>query len=162
MYLKYVDSEESSWQYQKPAPLGRSFSPTSDAFSSPSSDRSSTDSMFKRKRSYDKSYRTHEPLTGLPETDFEHKDIDPNEPEFEPKSPTSPSPSSVVYSQPFQSQPDLVNPSGKQRLTYGSDDYALPVKKNNVSPTAKFFPSSQLSPADKTRMSSQSSIVTDV
>ncbi|XP_048517343.1 protein mesh isoform X2 [Dendroctonus ponderosae] len=162
VYLKYVDSEESSWQYQKPVMLARSFSPTSDAFSNPSSDRSSTDSMFKRKRSYDKTYRTHEPLTGLPETDFEQKELDPNEPEFEPKSPTSPTPSSVVYSQPFQSQPDLVNPAGKERLTYGSDDYAIPVKKNNVSPTAKFFPSSQLSPTDKTRMSSQSNIVTAV
>ncbi|XP_050303220.1 protein mesh isoform X2 [Anthonomus grandis grandis] len=160
---RFTSTEDSSWQYQKP--LGRSLSPaqTSEAFSS---DRSSTDSMFKKKRNYDKSYRTHEPLTGLPETEFEEKEVDPNEPSFEPKTPVSPTPSSVVYSQPFQSQPDLVAQDNRQRLTYGSDDYAVPVKNKtynnpNVSPTTK-FPGARLTAADKARMSSQSSIITDV
>lgn len=165
VYLKYVNSEESSWQYQKPTLLARSLSPTntSEAFSSPTSDASG-ESIFKKRRSYDKSYRTHEPLSGLPETEFEDKQVDPNEPDFDPpKTPVSPTPSSVVYSQPFQSQPDLVSHDDKQRLTYGSDDYAVPYKKSvnpNVSPTSKFPPASRLSPS--ARMSSQSSVITDV
>lgn len=171
VYLKYVDSNEGSWEYQKPASLLRSFSPTatSETVSSPLSDRSSTDSsLIKRKRSYDKSYRTHEPLAGLPETEFESKAVDPNEPEFEPKSPTSAtSPtSSIIYSQPYRSQPDLLTgDTAKPKLSYGSDDYSVPIKKSiakaNVIP-AQNPPISKLSAADRARMSSQSSMITDV
>ncbi|XP_066245028.1 protein mesh isoform X1 [Euwallacea similis] len=169
VYLKYLESREGSWEYQKPASLlGRSLSPVETALSSPNSERSNTDSTFKKRRSYDKSYRTHEPLEGLPHTEFESKQIDPNEPEFEPVTPISPTPSSLVYSQPFQSQPDIVNAqkNNPARVTYGSDDYAVPVKnaaqQSSVSPTYKFPQSTKLSSADRARMSSQSSIVTDV
>ncbi|XP_031341767.1 protein mesh isoform X1 [Photinus pyralis] len=50
------------------------------------SDRSSTSSgNSKKRRSYEKSYRTHEPLEGLPEIDFEDKAWDLEDPETEPK-----------------------------------------------------------------------------
>ncbi|CAH1121477.1 unnamed protein product [Ceutorhynchus assimilis] len=111
LLLNYINTEESSWQYQKPRALSPILSSTG-----------STDSMFRKRRSYDKSYRTHEPLSGLPEIEFEDKEI---EPEFEPKSPT---------------------PSYSQPLNYGSDDYAVPIRK-------------KMQPA---RISSQSSTVTDV
>lgn len=116
----------------------------------------STSSTAKKRRSYDKSYRTHEPLPGLPQTGFEEKPWDPNNPSFYPdedrplQSPTqsmsprvsSPSPS-FGYSQPYNnSKRDIVKPSEQE---YNSDDYAVPVK-NKV----------------KNRTSSQGSIVTDV
>lgn len=159
--FKRFSSDKNSWQYNA-APSGptarsklsaRPISPSmsDDAFSlrSPApSDRSSLSSTSKKRRSYDKVYRTHEPLEGLPETEFEEKAWDPNELEYEPDNKPSPSPSSVVYSEPFNSKPDLVkfqsnpNLSSPKRFTYNSDDYTLPMKKD--------------------RMSSQSSIITDV
>lgn len=66
---------------------------------SPVSDRSSSgSSTSKKRRSYDKTYRTHEPLKGLPEVEFEEKQWDLDETpsptsEFEPD--TKP-----IYSQP--------------------------------------------------------------
>ncbi|XP_008192790.2 protein mesh isoform X1 [Tribolium castaneum] len=142
--FKRLANDKSSWQYNA-VKSSRPLSPMSDDGSSlrspVPSDRSSTSSLGKKRRSYDKVYRTHEPLEGLPETEFEEKPWDPNE--FEPDSkPTSPT--SIIYTQPF-SKPDLVkfqsNPN-LDRFTYNSDDYTLPVKKN--------------------RMSSQSSVITDV
>lgn len=50
---------------------------------------SSTSSSSKKRRSYDKSYRTHEPLEGLPEDDFEEKNFDLDTP--------TPSPTDIQY-----------------------------------------------------------------
>lgn len=162
--FKKFSNDGSSWSY-KAAPPMRSNSrlrlnetratspPISDEDFSPRSpvpsDTSSSSS--KKRRSYDKVYRTHEPLEGLPEVNFEEKPFDPNELEYEPDSKPSLSPKSDIYTEPFQtSRPDLVrfqsNPNlgNNSRLTYTSDDYALPMKDH------------------KQRMSSQSSIITDV
>lgn len=150
--FKVYTNDKNSWQYNAaptdPKLTARPITPLSeDAFSLRSpipSDRSSTSSMGKKRRSYDKVYRTNEPLEGLPETEFEEKPWDPNDIEYEPDNKPS-SPSSVIYTAPFNNKPDLVkfqsNPN-LERNTYTSDDYAVPFKKN--------------------RISSQSSIITDV
>lgn len=122
-----------------------------------SSDKSDTSfNLLKKRRSYDKSYRTHEPLKGLPQIEFENKPMDPNMPEFEPEtkslksdirstnSPSSKSPtSSVLYSTPYSAKPDLLTSNNEDTL-YGDDNYAVPMKKSQE------------------RFSSQSSIITDV
>ncbi|XP_063911359.1 protein mesh isoform X1 [Zophobas morio] len=157
---KRYSNDRNSWQYNAaPAepttrtkltearPLSPPMSDDEYSLRSPApSDRSSTSSMGKKRRSYDKVYRTHEPLEGLPETDFEDK---PWDVEYDPDNKPPPSPTtSAVYTEPFSSKPDLVkfqsnpNLSGPHRFTYNSDDYTLPIKKN--------------------RISSQSSIITDV
>ncbi|XP_023014320.2 sushi domain containing 2 mesh isoform X1 [Leptinotarsa decemlineata] len=129
------------------------------------SDKSENDSgsIKKRRISYDKSYRTHEPLKGRPEVDFENKPWDPNyvpgyedirKPDKTPSVPVSPTNSSL-YNEPYKAptsqfdfsqnqSPDIIQTGNKPALDYGSDEYAK-VKK-----------------PDKTRFSSQSSIVTDV
>ena len=157
---KRYSNDRNSWQYNAaPAepttrtkltearPLSPPMSDDEYSLRSPApSDRSSTSSMGKKRRSYDKVYRTHEPLEGLPETDFEDK---PWDVEYDPDNKPPPSPTtSAVYTEPFSSKPDLVkfqsnpNLSSPHRFTYNSDDYTLPIKKN--------------------RISSQSSIITDV
>lgn len=115
---------------------------------------------MKKFRSYDKTYRTHEPLQGRPNGEFENKPWDPNVDLYEDvdgplrspntsvrssASPTSPT-SSIQYALPYNSKPDLVNLDNKDKpLSYNSDDYAVPLKKT-----------------PKERFSSQSSIITDV
>lgn len=47
---------------------------------SPVSDTSTSSSMIKKPHSYDKVYRTHEPLPNRPDIDFEDKDWDLKEP----------------------------------------------------------------------------------
>ncbi|KAG5897040.1 hypothetical protein JTB14_021760 [Gonioctena quinquepunctata] len=136
-----------------------------DDFPRSPSDKSDNDTgpLKKRRVSYDKSYRTNEPLKGRPDVEFEEKPWDPNAPPYEdvgrtalqnsPSAPVSPA-SSILYTVPEnkpQSQfrypeaasPDLI-PSNKN-LGYNSDDYAKVMKK-----------------PEKSRFSSQSSIVTDV
>lgn len=155
--FKRFSNDQSSWQYNaapsdasklKSVPLSRPLSDDEFSLRSPvPSDRSSTSSSSKKRRSYDKSYRTHEPLQGLPETDFEDKPWDPNDVEYEPDNKPNSSPTSVIYTEPFSSKPDLIkvqsNPNlDNHRYTYNSDDYTMPIKKD--------------------RMSSQSSIITDV
>lgn len=160
--FKRFTNDKSSWQYNAApsdaaaprsakltaVPLSPPLSDDSFSLRSPApSDRSSTSSSSKKRRSYDKSYRTHEPLQGLPETDFEDKPWDPNDVEYEPDNKPSRSPTSVIYTEPFSSKPDLIkvqsNPNlDSHRYTYNSDDYTMPIKKD--------------------RMSSQSSIITDV
>lgn len=118
---------------------------------------------MKKRRSYDKVYRTNEPLQGRPNGEFEEKKWDPNEDIYEevdgravspidsargssqisPTSPLSPT-SSILYSIPYNSQPDLLKMQNNIRFTENDDIYALPMKKN------------------KQRFSSQSSIITDV
>lgn len=115
---------------------------------------------MKKRRSYDKVYRTNEPLQGRPNGEFEQKPWDPNADAYEDAEellrspndsvrgsmgPTSPT-SSIQYAIPYNSKPDLVKVTNNEpRFTYNADDYALPLKK-----TAK------------ERYSSQSSIITDV
>lgn len=141
-------------------------------FRSPTiSDRSSGSSSIsskKPRRSYDKVYRTNEPLKGLPEIDdFEeklwdddptninlqqqqqqhHDDVVVDEPLIRTTSP--------IYTQPYHdnnknsiSRPDLVTNYNPNR--YDSNDYTVPVISDDNNKTTK------------QRFSSQSSIVTDV
>lgn len=162
-----ISGQDNDWQYditkfKDSQNLNRSISPEyfdEETLRSPiSSDKSDTSfNLLKKRRSYDKSYRTHEPLKGLPQIEFEEKPMDPNMPEYEPetntlksnvrstntsstKSPTS----SVLYSTPYSTKPDLLTLNNKDKL-YGDDNYAVPLKKSQ-----------------KPRFSSSSSIITDV
>lgn len=165
-----MNSDDSSWQYaQKPALAARSFSPT-ESNKSPLSD-TSTSSVFKPRIMYDKSYRTHEPLVGLPETEFESKQVDPNDVGYEidrkslssPNIPVSPTPSSVSYTMPYQQKPDIVNYGSKPKLDYGSDDYAQPYKPTSSSSDPASPTTGKLSPITyRDRVASRSSVITDV
>uniref|UniRef100_A0A6P7FJN2 Protein mesh isoform X1 n=1 Tax=Diabrotica virgifera virgifera TaxID=50390 RepID=A0A6P7FJN2_DIAVI len=112
--------------------------------------QSDTDSLSKKRRSYDKSYRTHEPLPNRPNSEFEEKPLDPYDQTFEDDrvsrtptgSPTSPT-SSIQYTTPY-SRPDIIRGNSSKNLNY-NDMYAEPIKK----------PKERIS-------ASQSSIVTDV
>lgn len=168
--------EQDSWEYDKvprsrslqglnkPASADYQYDDDEDIPHSPiSSDSQKSDTgigSMKKRRNYDKSYRTHEPLQGRPNSEFENKPWDPNadlyedvdEPLKSPNasvrssaSPTSPT-SSIQYALPYNSKPDIVNLDPKNKgLNYNSDDYAIPLKKK-----------------PKERFSSQSSIITDV
>lgn len=113
---------------------------------------------------YDKTYKTHEPLEGLPEIEFEEKAWDLEDPsppatEYEPESKQQ-SPTVNEYAVPYDvtpkrhtdqpdgdrkffssSNPNLLNNS--ERFTYSSPDYATVDK-------------------ERKRVQSQSSIITDV
>lgn len=131
------------------------------------SDRSSTEStgsLTKKKRMYDKTYKTHEPLAGLPEIEFEEKQWDLEDPsppttEYEPDSKQQ-SPKVNEYAEPYDvtpkrhtGQPDInkkffssSNPNllnNNEHFTYSSPEYATVDK-------------------ERKRVQSQSSIITDV
>lgn len=176
VYRKIGKRDQDSWEYEdipKRNSLQRFSRPISanyqdeeeeDLPRSPlSSDSQKSDTgigSLKKRRSYDKVYRTHEPLQGRPNGEFENKSWDPNvdiyedmeEPLRSPNesvrdssSPTSPT-SSIQYAIPYSSKPDLIKlDHNDKRLTYTSEDYAVPLKKK-----------------PKERFSSQSSIITDV
>lgn len=152
--------------------------PTSDqtyTYTSPVSDRSSSDSTKKR-RSYDKTYRTHEPLKGLPEVEFEEKQWDLDEA----PSPTSEygSDSKPVYVEP---QTDAVDSptneysvpfdSGNKRHTYmqpdvqaNKPDGARSASNPNLLDNRYTLPDYAVVNKDRNRdrVQSQSSIITDV
>lgn len=117
-------------------------SPLSDkefTFRSPSSSmRSSTSSTSKKRRSYEKSYRTHEPLEGLPETDFEDKKWD-----LDPTPPSSPSDLQTKNAdeQLYSPSPDLIK-------VHPTDSNLSDIKKKENYLTSPYR--------------SQSSIITDV
>lgn len=168
--------EQDSWEYDKISktrslqrlnrPISADYQDDDDDEGipqSPISTNSPSDTgigSLKKRRSYDKTYRTHEPLEGRPNGEFENKPWDPNVDLYEDvdgplrspntsfrssASPTSPT-SSIQYALPYNSKPDLVNLDNKDKtLSYNSDDYAVPLKKT-----------------PKERFSSQSSIITDV
>lgn len=180
LILKKRNKDDDSWQYDSPSTPRRlkedidsraisPTTPTSDdeyTYKSPIlSDRGSSEtdsSTSKKRRSYDKSYRTNEPLKGLPEVEFEEKpwDVDsPTTTEYEPE--TKPIyPQQNEYAEPFDdlsrratleadqkqgrsaSNPNLLGDSGNV-FSYSPDDYAVVNK-------------------DKKRGQSQSSIITEV
>lgn len=176
IYKKIAKRDQDSWQYDnntKPKSLQGFNRPLSadyedeedeDIPRSPlSSDSQKSDTgigSLKKRRSYDKVYRTHEPLQGRPNGEFENKPWDPNAEDYEdvedfPRSPreslrnsaspTSPT-SSIQYAIPYSSKQDLGKLEQNDKgLNYNSDDYAIPLKKK-----------------PKERFSSQSSIITDV
>ncbi|XP_031838730.1 sushi domain containing 2 mesh isoform X2 [Nomia melanderi] len=68
-----IDNETALLRHSTPLkPFDRAISPVSDT--------STTTSTSKKRHSYDKVYRTHEPLPDRPEVDFEDKDWDLKEP----------------------------------------------------------------------------------
>lgn len=176
IYRKIAQSKKNSWEYEhnpKTGSLHRFKTPVSTDYEYEEEDDMpqspvSTDSQksdtgigsMKKRRSYDKVYRTHEPLQGRPNGEFENKSWDPNadiyesveEPLRSPNesvrdsiSPTSPT-SSIQYAIPYNSKPDLLKlEQNDKRFTYTSDDYSVPLKKK-----------------PKERFSSQSSIITAV
>lgn len=143
-----LGDENASWKYNEATDkdsitkLGRSFSPqfSDDDVTLRDSERSSLDS--KKRRSYDKSYKTNEPLKGVPEVEFdENKVWDlplPQEPQ-QTNVQSSPTESSHanVYDQPIQQQQQHSNLSSPKTGPL----YEIP---------------------NKQRFSSQSSVVTDV
>lgn len=159
VYKKVFNKDSSSWQYQKPPQnsqtFRRSLVPYRDEEyeeKSPIPSPSESDTIPKKRRSYEKSYRTHEPLTDRPYIGFEDKPLDPNDPTYDdidrasrtPSSPTSPT-SSIQYTTPYNPRPDIIQGNSTKNLNYTENDYSLPIKK------------------PKNRFSqSQSSIVTDV
>ncbi|KAJ8947709.1 hypothetical protein NQ318_001548 [Aromia moschata] len=166
VYKRFVNTEDDSdWQYddtsKEKAALSMARSPSleysDEEFSkSPEpSDKSDSGSILKKRRSYDKSYRTHEPLKDRPDVEFEEKPWDPNTNEYEPeskpmKSPAVESPtsttsptSSIQYSVPFSQKPDLVKVDDDDANIPNDNEYAVPLKKS-----------------PKERFSSQSSIIT--
>lgn len=93
--------------------------PTSDeeyTYRSPvMSDRSSSGSNgSKKRRSYDKSYKTHEPLKGLPEVEFEEKPWDVD----------APSPTVTEYEP--ENKPTYAVPEQQQ-----DNDYSVPFDQSN-------------------------------
>lgn len=154
--------------------------PTSDVFlhESPINSDHSSDSLPKKRRSYEKSYRTHEPLEGVEEIPFDEKqweldsplgsDFDRNskqngdmhfssEPEYtEPFLNTSPPlERKSAYLHDDRVSPDVVastrSASDPNML---DDNHALysEINKNN----------SKVNDADRRRIQSQSSVITDV
>lgn len=165
--LKRMKGDDSSWTY-KAAPTrlhtedSRTVSPTDSIYKSPIlSYTSSTDTnSLKKRRSYDKVYRTNEPLQGKPDVEFEEKpwDLDSSSPtetdsvryaephdavvgrhrlsSFQPSSPAS----TIEHRQMTASDPNLI---GEDRVPSSPPVYASVNK-------------------EKKRAQSQSSVITDV
>lgn len=100
-------------------------SPTSEGsytYMSPVSDRSSSGSSntSKKRRSYDKTYRTHEPLKGLPEVEFEEKQWDLDE---------APSPTSEYGS---DSKPVYTEPHQVNATQVDNNEYSVPFNKRHT------------------------------
>lgn len=154
--------------------------PTSEGsytYMSPVSDRSSSGSnTSKKRRSYDKTYKTHEPLKGLPEVEFEEKQWDLDD--------EAPSPTSEYGSEikPLYTEPQKVI---EAKTT--SNDYAIPFDNANkrhtyVEPEMQTDKTDEVRSAsnpnlldkrytlpeyatvnkDRNRVQSQSSVITDV
>ncbi|KAF7263100.1 hypothetical protein GWI33_003617 [Rhynchophorus ferrugineus] len=169
-YQKFSSSNDDTNSTISKTMMVRRFSPIESNKSSVT--ETSSDSIFKPKRIYDESYHTHEPLVGLPETEFENKDIDPNDREFDIdgkslSSPVSPSLSSISYSQPFNKL-DVVTEhdaptttTKKVVLDYGSDDYAMPYKETK---TVIYQPVlvNEVPQSYQYKVASRSNVVTDV
>lgn len=143
---------------------------------SPVSDRSSSgSSTSKKRRSYDKTYRTNEPLKGLPEVEFEEKPWDLND---------TPSPTSEydpdskpVYTEPHQQIDASKNNNDysvpfdnlNKRNTYveseplaNKTDEAKSASNPNLLDNRYTLPDYATVNKDRKRIQSQSSIITDV
>lgn len=142
---------------------------------SPVSDRSSSGSSTnKKRRSYDKTYRTNEPLKGLPEVEFEEKPWDLND---------TPSPTSEYEpdSKPVYAEPQQVNAANNnneysvpfdnlnKRHTYvesepqaNRTDEVKSASNPNLLDNRYTLPDYATVNKDRKRIQSQSSIITDV
>lgn len=131
--LKRIKESKEETSYDSPSRAAsrlkidddsRAISPTSDesyTYMSPVSDRSSSGSnSSKKRRSYDKTYRTNEPLKGLPEVEFEEKQWDLDD--------DAPSPTSEYGSdsKPVYTEPHFVD------NTNATSGYAVPLNKRHT------------------------------
>lgn len=130
------------------------------------SERSSTGSS--KRRSYEKSYRTHEPLEGVPEVDFEEKPWDLEYPEYEPEDKPKPEDEEQppfnrsesvgpVYSLPYQYQQPLSS-SNPNLVDLTNDQPPF----NTASGFSDNSGSPKTLPYNKSTNKSQSSIITEV
>lgn len=153
--------------------------PTSEgsyAYMSPVSDRSSAGSnTSKKRRSYDKTYKTHEPLKGLPEVEFEEKQWDLDD---EAPSPTSEygSETKPLYTEPqkvveAKTSNEYATPfdNASKRHTYiepelqtNKTDEVRSASNPNLLDNRYTLPEYATVNKDRNRVQSQSSVITDV
>lgn len=152
--------------------------PTSEesyTYMSPVSDRSSSgSSTSKKRRSYDKTYRTNEPLKGLPEVEFEEKqwDLDAspspiseyepdNKPTYSPE--TSPTKINDEYAAPvdnYSKRHTYIEPEPQTDKTDGVKSASNPNLIDNRYTLPDYATVNK--DRNKARIQSQSSIITDV
>lgn len=150
LYKKFRKDANTSWEFNlprsrsssrarinDPALYSQEVSPVESPsrVQSPVSDTSSLASNNKVKRSYDKTYKTNEPLPGKPDYEWEEKDFDvsPEGSDFDKKSPVqSPerygkpsSPADSPHSSPYSTFNEPVSKPKPKRL-YSDPDYVYP------------------------------------
>lgn len=197
VFKNYNKNDTNSWLLNPPSrsasrlklnehdpitPSSRTISPTTPPFDeefneytyrSPiGSDRSSSSTSSKKRRSYDKTYRTHEPLEGVPEIDFEDKewDLDTSllEPDYEPSNKLNGN-NKTMYQRSESVDPDYLSAVTQPVTTINPQlsqsnpnliDYNTPYGLNSHSPVDKLR--ADTLPFNRLTTKSQSSIVTDV
>lgn len=152
--------------------------PTSEVsytYMSPVSDRSSSgSSTSKKRRSYDKTYRTHEPLKGLPEVEFEEKQWDLDDTpsptsEYEPDNKPTYNESQQVHSPENNNEYSVPFDNYNKRRTYvesepqiNKTDEIKSASNPNLLDSRYTLPNYATVNKDRKRIQSQSSIITDV
>lgn len=149
-FFKKRDNEATNWEFTMPRSRSNSrakindpalYSPEISPIESPNrvmspvSDTSSLASNNKVKRTYDKTYRTNEPLAGKPDIEWEEKDWDvsPEGSDFGVKTPEPKSPT-INPKERINSDPDYIYVEGNPMSRTGTMDSGLGYDKNEQRP----------------------------